>query len=253
MSLLCGRCICNYICKPLGLVLNSLLCFVVRLFCFVYLNRLRVVYISGFPQLAIVCRIYVVVMTLMAHRCFLDFPLLLNISFLSAVFSVPIPSAVASAKSFYCGQSAGAPATLARTASGKSVPVIRWSSTTFNTSGWDQSRRCQVVSSRFEQFRQQGTLQYLTTGRMNGQSVICTTLRNGGGCEGLLYTLKPGQNPTKTLADLLDVRTKASGPLNETTSRLYVKMSDVLDAKSGIKTESSSSFEMVKPSPDALW
>ncbi len=158
-----------------------------------------------------------------------------------------MPSDAASAKSFYCGQASGAPATLAQTASGKSVPVIRWSSTTFNSSGWDQSRRCQVVSSRFEQFRQQGTLQYLTTGRMNGQSVICTALRNGGGCKGLLYTLKPGQNPTKTLADLLDVRTKALGPLNETTSRLYVKMSDILDAKSGNKARSSPSFEGVEP------
>ena len=151
----------------------------------------------------------------------------------------------AGASSFYCGQASGAPATLAKTASGKSVPVIRWTSSTFNSAGWDQGKRCQVVSARFEQYRKQGTLQYLTTGRMNGQAVICTATSKGGACEGLLYTLKPGQNPTKTLADLLDVRTKAKGPLNETTTRLYLKMSDVINAKSGI-TPSAATTE-------ALW
>ena len=167
---------------------------------------------------------------------------------------VPKPVKAAGASSFYCGQDAGAPATLAKTASGKSVPVIRWTSTTFNSAGWDQSKRCQVVSARFEQYRKQGSLQYLTTGRMNGQAVICTAASKGGACEGLLYTLKPGQNPTKTLADLLDVRTKAKGPLNETTSRLYLKMSDVIDAKLGYNPSASKTVDTPSSATtEALW
>ncbi|ABM79592.1 COP23 domain-containing protein [Prochlorococcus marinus] len=167
---------------------------------------------------------------------------------------VPKPVKAAGASSFYCGQASGAPATLAKTASGKSVPVIRWTSSTFNSAGWDQSKRCQVVSARFEQYRKQGSLQYLTTGRMNGQAVICTATSKGGACEGLLYTLKPGQNPTKTLADLLDVRTKAKGPLNETTSRLYLKMSDVIDAKSGYSPSASKTVDTPSSATtEALW
>ena len=158
---------------------------------------------------------------------------------------VPKPVNAASASSFYCGQASGAPATLAKTASGKSVAVIRWTSSTFNSAGWSQSKRCQAVSERFELYRKQGRLQYLTTGRMNGQAIICTAASNGGACEGLLYTLKPGQNPSKTLADLLDVRTKAKGPLNETTGRLYIKMSDLLDSAAGISKP--------VPSREPLW
>ena len=169
----------------------------------------------------------------------------------------PKPVYAAGASSFYCGQASGAPATLAKTASGKSVPVIRWTSSTFNSAGWNQSKRCQVVSERFELYRKQGSLKYLTTGRMNGQAVICTAARKGGPCAGLLYTLKPGQDPTKTLAELLDVRTKAKGPLNETTSRLYLKMNDVLDAKSGISPSLSPSTTDDTPSSaattEALW
>ena len=164
---------------------------------------------------------------------------------LVATLSTPLAVEAASAQRFYCGTASGAPATLATMASGKTVPVIRWTSTTFNSAGWSQQKRCQAVSERFENYRQQGILVHLTTGRMNGLPVICTAKKVGASCDGLLYTLKPGQNPTKTLRDLLDVRTKARGPLNETTGRLYIKMSDLLDSAAGI----------IKPAPsrEPLW
>ncbi len=154
-------------------------------------------------------------------------------SLLAASLATPPFVKAAGAKRFYCGQSSGAPATLATMSSGKTVPVIRWTSSTFTGAGWSQSKRCQAVSERFELYRQQGRLAYLTTGRMNGQPVICTAMKDGGACHGLLYTLKPGQNPTQTLRDLLVRRTKASGPLNETNSRLYIKMSELLETSSG--------------------
>mgnify|MGYP001196644892 CR=1 FL=1 len=161
-------------------------------------------------------------------------------AFLVTIFSNSLSVKAAGAKRFHCGTSSGVPATLATTASGKTVPVIRWTSTTFDSAGWSQNKRCQAVSQRFEQYRQEGRLKYLTTGRMNGQAVICSANKDGGSCNGLLYTLKPGQDPTKTLRDLLVVRTKAAGPLNETTSRLYVKMGDLLDAATGETTPASS-------------
>ena len=166
---------------------------------------------------------------------------------LVATLSTPLAVKAGSANRFYCGKASGAASTLATTASGKTVAVIRWTSTTFNSAGWSREKRCQAVSDRFEQYRQQGRLSYLTTGRINGQPVICSAKSDGGACDiglpnnGLLYTLKPGQDPTKTLRDLLAVRSMAKGPLNETTGRLYIKMSDLLDAAS----------EISKPAP--LW
>ena len=52
-----------------------------------------------------------------------------------ATLSTPLAVEAASAQRFYCGTASGAPATLATTASGKTVPVIRWTSTTFNSAG----------------------------------------------------------------------------------------------------------------------
>jgi hypothetical protein len=141
----------------------------------------------------------------------------------------PAADAATGAKSFTCGTAAGVPATNAVTSTGKQVPVIRWSSSTFNEAGWSQQRRCEEVSARFDTYLKQGRLAYITTGRMNGQPVICTARSKGGGCDGLLYTLKPGQNATTTLRNLLEIRVKARGPLNETTERLYVSLDELLE------------------------
>jgi hypothetical protein len=137
--------------------------------------------------------------------------------------------AAPSARGFICGTSGGAPSTNAVKSDGKQVAVIRWTSNRFDSAGWTPERRCQEVSSRFDQYFKEGRLKYLTTGRMNGVPVICTALSEGGACDGLLYTLKPGQNATATLESLLEVRNKATGPLNETTSRRYISLEQILN------------------------
>lgn len=138
--------------------------------------------------------------------------------------------AQAGAAGFSCSISNGAPATMVQTRDGRTVPMIRWTSNTFDGAGWTPARRCQEVSQRFETYRQQGRLNYITTGRLNTLPVICTAPREGAPCDGLLYTLKPGQDPTVALTRLLDVRFKARGPLNESHGRLYVSMDELISA-----------------------
>lgn len=159
------------------------------------------------------------------------------------------------ARGFVCGTAQGAPSTNAVKADGGQVPVIRWTSTTFEAAGWSQERRCQEVSSRFNTYLQQGRLAYITTGRINGLPVICTARSNGGACDGLLYTLKPGQNATATLQNLLEIRVKARGPLNETTSRLYVSLDELMTTAQANASGVSSAAQPVSPTPStkALW
>jgi len=159
-------------------------------------------------------------------------------------------SAGTSARSFVCGSAAGTPATNVITADGRQVPVIRWTSSTFNEAGWNQQRRCQEVSARFDTFLKQGRLAFITTGRINGLPVICTTDSRSGGCDGLLYTLKPGQNATATLKNLLDIRVKARGPLNETNDRLYVSLNELLStAQANASNGGVSTSGMVQAQP----
>lgn len=123
----------------------------------------------------------------------------------------PHQKAIAKATNFVCGSWQGTPATLAQTANGN-VPVILWKSDYFTGSGYDPQTRCQIISEKFQQYYSDGRLKYLTTGRENGMNVICAAKSNNGGCNGTLFTLKPGSDPGKTLQDLLAVRDRAQRP-----------------------------------------
>ncbi len=130
---------------------------------------------------------------------------------------------------FVCSVSNGLPATVAQTSRGN-VAVIRWNSDYFSGSGWTAQRRCQEVSKKFHNYYQSGALNYLTTGIMNGQPVVCVAGFEGGGCSKLLFTLKPESNvtPAQKLQQLLAVRVRASGPLNESSARVYIDMKEFL-------------------------
>jgi Circadian oscillating protein COP23 len=136
---------------------------------------------------------------------------------------------------FSCGQSQilgtdkKVPTTFARTKRG-SIPVIRWQSTYFGKSSvYTPLKRCEEVSRRFQKYYSEGTLAYLTAGRMNAQNVICVSDEYGGSCQGLLLTLEPKDNPQEVLKDLLNARNRAGGPLTRSTGSLYVNMTDFLE------------------------
>ena len=138
------------------------------------------------------------------------------------------------ASNISCSDVDGVPATVVMTKTGKQVPIIYWKSQAFSGSGWTPARRCQEVSARFQSYHSSGTLEYITTGRMNGLPVICVAKSDGGACAGLLYTLKPGQNATATLKKLFDVRMKpGAAPLEETTARMYLSVDSIIRNKSG--------------------
>jgi len=143
-------------------------------------------------------------------------------------FVLSAPKVFAKAQNFSCTSLKGIPTTVANMSSGKQIPMIRWTSSVFTGDGWSPERRCQEVSSRFSDFNNNDQLRYLTTGKMNGMNVICVALNKGDRCSGLVYTLKPGQNPTATLYKLFGVQRTATGPLNETGDRGYIDINEYL-------------------------
>ncbi|MEM8779000.1 MAG: COP23 domain-containing protein [Cyanobacteria bacterium P01_G01_bin.49] len=158
---------------------------------------------------------------------------------------------------FYCGISAGIPTTMAQTPRGN-VPIIRWVSRHFNNSGYSPTVRCQEVSKRFQTYYNQRILNYITTGYMNNQPVVCVTSTNGGPCSRLLFTLKPGQNASRTLQQLFDIRQGAAGPLYENTStaggnqNLYIDMNNYLETapvETGATSPDTSSTETPQNTP----
>jgi hypothetical protein len=131
---------------------------------------------------------------------------------------------------YFCDTSGRVPATVARTPRGN-VTVIRWA-TTLGGGAFDPTNRCQQVSARFQNLNETNQLRFITTGRMNGQNIICVAAQKNGGClpNGLLFTLKPGSNPRTTLQQMVNIsRSATNGPILESSqARLYVDMNDVL-------------------------
>lgn len=152
---------------------------------------------------------------------------------------------------FYCGNYDGVPSTMTTTKTGKTIPIILWKSNHFSGDGFSPERRCQEVSSRFSNLHSTGRLRLLTTGRMNGMPVICAAVEKGSGCVegGLLYTLKAGQNAGETLRNLLAIRTKASGPLTETTQRPYISIDEIENAQEGAPTIQAPATVSSQPDP----
>lgn len=134
----------------------------------------------------------------------------------------------------------GIPTTVSQTRRGE-VPIIKWTSSDFDASGWTPDKRCQLVSQRFETFRANGQLQFLTTARVAGQPVICAVVSQSAPCTSadVLYTLKRGQNASDTLRRLLNVRRGASGPMSETGPRIYVNFNQFLDERMAASSPST--------------
>lgn len=128
------------------------------------------------------------------------------------------PSSSSGQTKFVCeGGTDGLPTTYAVTSRGN-VPIITWYSDYFSSGGYSPQNRCEQVTARFEHFYKTGQLDYITTGLVNGQPVVCATGDNGGACtdKNVLFTLKPDSEPVATVEQLFNIRTGASSsPLFE--------------------------------------
>lgn len=180
----------------------------------------------------------------------------------ASVFNCNQPSH-AQDTTFFCGQNTqGIPTTYARTKRGN-VPVIRWVSSNFATSGYTPQQRCQEVTRRFQVYKNNGTLNYITTGIMNRQSVVCVSNIKGGGCEGLLFTLKPGANASRVLQQLFNIGDgTATSPLYESSrsssnSQTETNSIDVNQFLNNTPVESTSdATPSAQPeiiSPEGIW
>ncbi len=112
---------------------------------------------------------------------------------------------------FRCDTSGDVPTTIYQSSQGSHEPWIQWVSDHFTGSGWSPDARCQEVSSRLETYRKHKKLRYVTLGTVNNQSVICVASQDQGPCEGIIYTLKPGQDGVKALNNLFAWRKGEEG------------------------------------------
>ena len=165
--------------------------------------------------------------------------------------------AQAQSVNFFCGSDGVTPVTYATTARGN-VPIVRWQSQHFSSSGYTPEQRCAEVSGRFQTYYNNSTLNFITTGIMNSQPVVCVSSANGGGCDGLLFTLRPTDNASQVVQQLFDIRAGAAGPINQSAARPYVDVEQLLNERpvepgteAIAPTSDSSSDATLSPTPEA--
>ena len=133
---------------------------------------------------------------------------------------------------FSCDRTGDTPTTIYQSKQGNPEPWIQWVSDHFAGSGWTPDLRCQEVSDRLETYRQNKKLRYVTLGTVNSQSVICVASKNQGPCEGIIYTLKPGQDGIEALNNLFAWRKGDEGlesSYESVTTIPYIDVGSKLD------------------------
>lgn len=161
---------------------------------------------------------------------------------------------VKSSTQYRCMEREGTPSTVAYTSRG-AIELIRWQNDYFSASSYTPDRRCQEVSTRFQQHSEANNLRYISTGKVNNYNVICISEKSGN-CkpDGLLITLQPNDSPEQVLRDLfsLDARrarggiTRADGSrkIKETIDlERYLADSPTVDDVEGIDRQESSTSQ----------
>lgn len=152
---------------------------------------------------------------------------------------------------FLCDTSGDVPTTVYQSGQGNSEPWIKWVSDHFSGSGWSPNTRCQEVSSRLETYRRNKKLRYVTLGTVNNQSVICVAVKDQGPCEGIIYTLKPGQDGVQALNNLFAWRKGEEGLESNYESATAIPYIDVGTKLDDVKAEPSNveSATQAQPQP----
>jgi hypothetical protein len=138
---------------------------------------------------------------------------------------------------FFCGEISdktsgrSIPATVAYVPQRKTnVAVIAWK---FNyIPQWDAQRRCETVSPKFQNFYEDGRLNYLKTGVNQGYDIICAAVETEKPCkaEDQLFQVKASNNPEAVLKELTGIiEGKSSEPIYQSSGdKTYVSMEELL-------------------------
>ncbi|MTJ55843.1 hypothetical protein FJR38_25860 [Anabaena sp. UHCC 0253] len=121
------------------------------------------------------------------------------------------------------------------------VRLIGWKSEYFSKSGWTQLERCQKVTQKFQEFYEQGRLNYLTPGKSKGYPIICGLANQGETCnaDNQLFTLKTGSKSEDVIQRLMDITESKSGDilLQSAGEQLYISVQNFLNKSPLIRSK----------------
>lgn len=123
----------------------------------------------------------------------------------------------------------GIPTTYMSAVTGKKIELISWQKE--GLGNYSKQERCQIVTQRFQEAYQDGSLAYMTDGFMGGQKVICGTSSQGGSCEKLLLTLRPEDNAKEVIESFFTAGSYSSSPVIQSNGqpRYYYSFNELMN------------------------
>ncbi|QDL08954.1 hypothetical protein DP113_14475 [Brasilonema octagenarum UFV-E1] len=166
---------------------------------------------------------------------------------IASLSTFPIIAAInqpsfANSNKFSCEKRNGTPVTMVRTSRGNET-FIRWVVRDFKA--FPPEKRCAIVSARFQQYYDNGSVYITSKDNFKGYPVLCIASRKGGSCandQDVLVTLKPGTDTGRVLRQILDFRRGADAKPIELSGSQYVSYSDgdlYVDVKQLVDTDDS--------------
>lgn len=138
---------------------------------------------------------------------------------------------------FFCGQSNGTLATIARQKNIE-LPMVFWDSPDLGQSNSSRQELCDRVSEKLQDYYSKGELNYITTGTdcpdgINScQTFACVAQTKTEGCqERFLFAIKlanPFDTPKKALERILRTHVPPERVIDETSSAVYVDLEKYL-------------------------
>ncbi|MBD2680931.1 MULTISPECIES: COP23 domain-containing protein [Nostoc] len=109
--------------------------------------------------------------------------------------------------------------------------IILWKSEYFP--GWNPRQRCEIVSPKFQSFYNQGSLKYLTNGKVKGYPVICAVANEGEKCgkENQLFQLKDERSSELVIYRLINILEGGGGTealYQNSGKQMYVPLDEFL-------------------------
>jgi len=194
------------------------------------------------------CRIRIRTMTLQT----LTKTLAISLIGVGAAFTLQSPSQAQTR--FECllpvtGPHVGVPTTYVKVGPDERKAVIRWVSRYSSGSGYTPQQRCLEVTRRFNTlYTRPGGIDIITTGYLNGLPVIYSPSngRERANSDNVLFTLKRGDDGTRIIQQLFDLREGAgTDPLFESSSDSaslnFGTFLDIAPVEIGVTPSSSSS------------
>ncbi|MEB3148853.1 MAG: COP23 domain-containing protein [Sphaerospermopsis sp.] len=109
-------------------------------------------------------------------------------------------------------------------------PMVNWTSV---LGGYEPQERCQKVSDNFQIAYNNGSLNYITNAVQNGSKVICSVRSTDGGCDTVLFTLRPQDSSRNILKQLnqLWLGTANTGPIQQSSgeAKFYIDIRQFLN------------------------